>query len=114
MTQLTKGMIILWSGAEAAIPAGWHLCDGTLDTVDLRNKFIVGAGDTYDVAAAAGAIEHVHIVTQAPHAHGLWGEDAVMAGTDLALGISETTATSTVDTVNHLPPYYALCYIQKL
>ncbi|GAI49997.1 unnamed protein product, partial [marine sediment metagenome] len=30
------------------IPSGWHLCDGTAGTIDLRNKFLVGAGDTYN------------------------------------------------------------------
>jgi hypothetical protein len=42
------GMILIWSGTVATIPDGWHLCDGTEGTPDLRNKFIVGAGDSYD------------------------------------------------------------------
>lgn len=37
------GGIIMYSGLIAAIPAGWQLCDGTNGTVDLRDKFIVGA-----------------------------------------------------------------------
>lgn len=47
------GQITLWHGAVENIPAGWHLCDGTAGTVDLRNKFIVGAGDTYDPGDSA-------------------------------------------------------------
>ncbi len=46
-----KGIICLWGGAIADIPAGWHLCDGsTIGTQilpDLRDRFIVGAGSTY-------------------------------------------------------------------
>lgn len=47
------GGIIMWFGAIADIPAGWTLCDGIDhgDTVvpDLQDRFIVGAGSTYDV-----------------------------------------------------------------
>jgi hypothetical protein len=42
------GMILIWSGTVITIPDGWHLCDGTEGTPDLRDKFIVGAGDSYD------------------------------------------------------------------
>lgn len=54
------GGIILWSGAENAIPTGWHLCDGTSGTPNLQNKFIIGAGDTYAVGATAGSATHTH------------------------------------------------------
>lgn len=37
------GMIAMWGGAVSQIPAGWALCDGTGDTPDLRDRFIVGA-----------------------------------------------------------------------
>lgn len=60
-TEIPTGSIILWSGAANAIPVGWLLCDGTNGTPDLRNRFIVGAGDTYAVGAAAGTTEHTHI-----------------------------------------------------
>lgn len=42
------GGIIMWSGAESAVPAGWALCNGQTasgkTTPDLRNKFVVGSG----------------------------------------------------------------------
>ena len=38
------GMIILWSGAQNAIPTGWVICDGNNSTPDLRNRFVIGAG----------------------------------------------------------------------
>lgn len=42
------GGIIMWSGSISSIPAGWGLCDGTVQngsqTPDLRERFIVGAG----------------------------------------------------------------------
>ena len=37
------GVIVMWSGSFASIPAGWKLCDGSSGTPDLRNRFIVGA-----------------------------------------------------------------------
>lgn len=59
---MMPGMIMLWYGSEETIPSGWHLCDGTVNTPDLRNKFVIAAGDTYNpndtaatnVAADAG------------------------------------------------------------
>jgi microcystin-dependent protein len=41
---LPYGVIMLWVGALNAIPAGWHLCDGTAGTPDLRERFVLGAG----------------------------------------------------------------------
>ena len=40
------GLIIMWSGET--VPTGWHLCDGTSGTVDLRDRFVVGAGTGSD------------------------------------------------------------------
>lgn len=37
-------MIVFWAGTSGSVPAGWHLCDGTNGTPDLRDQFIVGAG----------------------------------------------------------------------
>lgn len=48
-----KGIIVLWGGAIADIPAGWGLCDGSGERPDLRDKFIIGAGNTYAVDETA-------------------------------------------------------------
>lgn len=37
------GCIVMWSGSISTVPSGWRLCDGTNNTPDLRDKFIVGA-----------------------------------------------------------------------
>ena len=52
---MPAGGIIIWSGAAAAIPSGWFLCDGTNGTPNLRDRFIVGAGSTYAVNDTGGA-----------------------------------------------------------
>ena len=49
------GMIVLWSGATDSVPTGWVLCDGQNNTPDLRNKFVVGAGETYAVGTTGGS-----------------------------------------------------------
>lgn len=47
--------IIMWSGTAADIPTGWALCDGTGGTPDLTDRFILGAGKTYQPGATGGA-----------------------------------------------------------
>lgn len=39
-----QNMVVMWAGSSGAIPSGWHLCDGTVGTPDLRDSFIVGGG----------------------------------------------------------------------
>lgn len=52
---IPTGIISLWYGSVASVPSGWYLCDGSNGTPDLRDRFIVGAGSTYAVAATGGA-----------------------------------------------------------
>ena len=65
-----KGMIMLWSGAIDAVPSGWKLCNGLSGTPDLRNKFVMGAGLSYDVDETGGdadavVVSHRHTGTTA-------------------------------------------------
>ena len=67
---LPSGVIVMWSGQVSAIPEGWSLCDGTNGTPDLRDKFIVGAGNSYSVGATGGAASVTLSVAQMPsHSH---------------------------------------------
>ena len=52
---IPAGVILMWSGSVASIPAGWLLCNGTSGTPDLRNRFIVGAGSTYTPGNTGGS-----------------------------------------------------------
>lgn len=73
------GVIVMWSGSIASIPTGWLLCNGTSGTPDLRDRFIVGAGSTYAVAATGGSanaivVSHTHTgttVSNGSHTHNL-------------------------------------------
>lgn len=48
-------MVVMWAGSSGSVPGGWHLCDGTGGTPDLRNRFIVGAGLAYALGQTGGA-----------------------------------------------------------
>ena len=66
----TRGMVIAWYGESNAVPTGWHICDGTNGTPDLRNRFIVGAGSSYAKGATGGEAQHTLIGTETPlHNH---------------------------------------------
>lgn len=54
------GFIAMWSGAIGDIPAGWHLCDGTNGTPNLRDRFVIGAGGLYPVEGTGGNLNHTH------------------------------------------------------
>ncbi|HDR9026963.1 TPA: hypothetical protein QDB14_001133 [Burkholderia vietnamiensis] len=78
------GDIKLWAGSVAGIPArfgpGWHLADGQNGTINLTDKFIIGAGNTYAVGATGGNAsvtlsvdqmpQHNHATHEDPHTHG--------------------------------------------
>lgn len=77
------GLVILWYGSVASIPSGWHLCDGTAGTIDLRGKFPVGAGigsdysvgdtggsDTFSAAGTITVSSHaITVAEMAAHTH---------------------------------------------
>jgi len=95
-TTIPTGMISLWYGSIGSVPIGWYLCDGSNGTPDLRDKFVVGAGTTYAVAATGGTadavvVTHNHTatstststVTDPTHQHNVGSNDSTaQAGSD--------------------------------
>ena len=110
---MVTGMICLWYGSILSIPAGYVLCDGNNSTPDLRNKFIVGAGDTYAVDATGGAVNHNHTFTSNTHYHEIGGGAGIASGAGFSDFTSSGAVTGTTDNENGLPPYHALAYIMK-
>ena len=134
---LPTGIITMWSGSIASIPAGWFLCNGSNGTPDLRNRFIVGAGSTYAVAATGGSadatlVSHSHTITISDpgHNHSLvvaaggsgtavqLASNGVVSGDpfvqNASTGITASASTQGSSATNaNLPPYYALAYIMK-
>ena len=88
------GTIAIWSGATSTIPDGWQLADGTNGTLDLRDKFVLGAGTAFAQGTTGGSANaivaahthtansvstfagtalgaHTHGVSESPHTHGV-------------------------------------------
>jgi len=75
---LPPGVILLWSGAAAAVPAGWALCNGQNGTPNLLNRFVVAAGGAYSVGATGGSadaalVAHSHTVSASGSTSGAGG-----------------------------------------
>ena len=49
------GGIIMWNGsiAEAEALTNWRICDGSIGTPDLRDKFVLGVGSSANASTAA-------------------------------------------------------------
>lgn len=63
---IPTGVIVMWSGSVASIPAGWALCNGSSGTPNLRDRFIVGAGSTYSPGNTGGSATSAHTHTVNP------------------------------------------------
>jgi len=113
MSQLPKGIIYLLQGSIANIPNGFVLCDGNNDTPDLRDKFIVGSGTTYNPGDTGGGDTHTHPFTGNGHTHELPGGNDIYDGTAYSETSESANCVGTTDQANNLPPYYALAYIMK-
>ena len=134
------GMIMMWSGSIASIPSGWVLCNGSSGTPDLRDRFVVGAGNSYAVGATGGSanatlVSHSHTATttatDSGHTHsytstavpggsGNASRVGIQTGATTGVGFANITASTSISTEGssatnaNLPPYYALAYIMKL
>lgn len=121
-----SGMILLWSGTIATIPTGWVLCDGNNSTPDLRDRFVIGAkqddsgtpktnvsGSLTQTGGAATDTVNISIsgTTGTNSATGNALPNA--AASYASASHTHTFSASDSDTVNTLPPYYALAYIMK-
>ena len=137
------GGIIMWSGTIANIPTGWALCDGTTGTPDLRDRFIVGAGNAYSPGNVGGANSitlditqipsHNHTITDPGHFH--YSNDPGIANNSGGYGsgsgggglgpirTNQLTDTRTTgigigntgggQSHENRPPYYALAFIMR-
>jgi microcystin-dependent protein len=161
------GSLTMWAGAVASPPTGWLACNGanvsrstystlfavvgttwgagdgstTFTLPNLLNKFPVGAGDTYALAATGGSanaivVSHTHTATSSVsdpgHIHavqysettsgtGYHGESGdTLSGTFntnsavTGITVATTVASSGSSGTNaNLPPYVAVGYIIK-
>lgn len=110
---IPSGIITLWSGSIVSIPDGWVLCDGNNNTPDLRNRFVVGAGDTYDPEDTGGSATHNHDFTSDGHVHVIPAGMNIVAGYDYNKQTESDIDSGTTDNKYILPPWFALAYIMK-
>lgn len=119
------GIIAIWSGSGDNAPGGWALCDGQNGTPDLRDRFVLGAGDTYEVGTSGGEAAHTLTTAEMPsHRHnmsGTYGSTYQHAYGKICVAEYENTYNGSTTALegkgqahNNMPPFYALCYIIKL
>jgi len=161
----SAGMILNWAGDLASPPSGWLTCDGTskststystlhtaigyafggsgsnFNVPDMRDKFVIGAGSTYNVAATGGSADaviptHTHTASSASngsHTHGIGRGNGAGAPFYITYGdgnnnLQATTPTNSGGSHSHtvtvnstgvsptganLPPYVGLGFIIK-
>ena len=110
-----SGGIIMWSGSQSNIPSGWVLCDGNNSTPDLRDRFVLGAGNSYSVNDTGGSEtvsistsnmpSHTHTVNS--HSHSLPSHSHTVSSHTHSIGnhthsfSGSGTGTSGVQSDNH-------------
>lgn len=120
-----SGGIIMWTGND--VPPGWLLCDGTLGTPDLRDRFVLGWG-TRSIGTTGGEESHTLMLDELPtHTHDA-GNLSVMGATNSGTGgadggpvaraMTQNVTGNTADAGgnlphNNMPPYYVLAFIMK-
>lgn len=110
---------------------GWHLCDGTNGTPDLRNRFIYGGDGTNNGTTGGEASHSLTInelpkftpsvrtsrVNSRPNTADLWHRDRnslACGSNDVEVRSDPCSAIGGNQPHNNMPPYYTLAYIMKL
>ena len=75
----------------------WQICDGTNGTPDLRNKFVMGAGNGTTLGSTGGSLE-AEIVDQ----------------DSFDYSMSTSAVATEMEIQTELPPYVALYYVMKV
>ena len=137
------GMIILWYGDTSNIPGGWVLCNGQNSTPDLRDRFVIGAGNNFTAGSTGGSNSvtlseanlpsHRHFVVS----NALGGQNRTnsnvnannqvrkgtgasnlfegynLASTGSDAAAGRSSAVGSGTPFDNKPLYHALCYIMK-
>ena len=137
------GMILLWYGDTSNIPGGWVLCDGNNSTPDLRDRFVIGAGNNFTAGNTGGSNSVTLSTSNLPsHRHfvvsnDLGGQNRTnsnvsannqvrkgtgagnlyesynLASTGSDAAAGRSSAVGSGTAFDNKPKYHALCYIMK-
>ena len=137
------GMIILWYGNTGNIPGGWVLCNGQNSTPDLRDRFVIGAGNNFNpgdtggnnsvTLSEANLPSHQHYVVsnsfggqnrtgsnvsannQVAKGTGAGNlyESYNLASTGSGASAGRSSSVGSGSAFDNKPLYHALCYIMK-
>lgn len=100
-SSVPAGFIGMWSGSLATIPATWALCDGSGGRPDLRDRFIVGAGNTYAVAATGGANSVTLVVDNVPPHNHTTSVSGSVASADISHSHTFSATTASAGSHSH-------------
>lgn len=100
------GLITLWHGTIANIPAGWVICDGNGGTPNLLATFVEGVATALtNPGAGGGAVGK----TTAGHTHGLQAGSSIFCITN-----TDRQLINMTDTITDVrPPFYDVAYLMK-
>jgi len=129
---IPAGLIAIWKGSIATIPAGWVLCNGSNGTPDLRDKFIVGAKqddsgvpktNITGILLSTGGSKTTEYdyasLSDSGHTHNIYNTAvSYESGIDtVSIAANTETDYANVTDSGHtheaLPPFYALAFIMK-
>ena len=88
--------IIWWYGDINDPPTGWAVCDGSDGTPDLIGRFVVAAGDEYELGDTGGENEHQLTEGETP-AHTHEGQGSLTADENHVHGSGDLSATNVDD-----------------
>ncbi len=115
---IPKGTIIAWSPNSAInrdtdlnsiIPDGWAVCDGTFDTPNLTDKFIMGTANLEEVGTEGGKTKHSHSSVMGHSNHNIR-----RGGGGNSVAENDHKHSLTINESENIPPYYKLIYLIKL
>ena len=119
---LPTGLILMWSGAAAAIPSGWVICDGNNSTPNLTDKFIKSAAAAGATGGSATTGAHTLSTAEMPsHSHSGGASSSTGANASGYSGLYQAAAANTGSTGgggSHTHPqsepiHFALIFIMK-
>jgi len=113
VTQIPDGIIGVWVGALAAIPADWDLCDGAGGRPDLFDRFVKGTAAGINPGVVGGSnATHTHTTNVAAGSHNHLRLKTGATSTAY-YGTADMSHSHSLQAAFSLPKYYTVAYLRK-